>query len=453
MKLKRSIFFVAAALMLCFFGCQKTTVLPNINNAGFENGTSGWQVNMYNELPGASGGVIEEEGESIARLTSEEDNDVRLIQELAVSPNTAYRISCRVKTEGVAGGAGANIGIYGLAVTSEPVFGDSDWREIELKGKTAPGQRTLPVSVCLGGHGALSSGTALFDDVKIELLKDAPEALPLFGEGEAPASASANKTDSAVPTKFPTEQIMLYSCLATAFMLALWLIHVFLARKPFKAVKEKDGSWVWIVLILLTALAVRVALSFIFYGHKTDINCFTAWGRRVVEAGPAHFYESWCDYPPGYMLVLGFMSWIHQLTGGGAQINALLVKVPCIIADLAAAYLIYRYAAKTMRRSAAIALMALAAFTPVIAFVSSGWGQIDMALTLALIIPILLLYKRKPIWAGIVYGVGIIMKPQALMCGPVCGGIRFVHHIRLPLRYGKSAPGHCKALRYPQGVR
>ncbi len=419
MKLKRSIIFILAALLLLLCGCQKTGHIPEITNPGFENELSGWTAQKYTDDPGVSIGCVSDEGAGKAAcISSSVGNDVRLIQELAVSPETGYRITCRVKTEGVNGGAGANIGIYGIAVTSEPVIGDADWQEIELKGVTAAGQKTLPVSLCLGGHGALSSGKAYFDDVKIELLEDASGLGNVFGENaKAPEVKSESKSGEL--TGFPTREILTYSAIATAVMLLIWLWHVVCAKKPFRVEKQERSSWYWVLLILVAALIARIVLSFIFYGHKTDIVCFTAWGMRVINDGPAHFYDSWCDYPPGYMLILGLMSGVYKIVGGGTQINALLVKVPCIIADLGLAYIVYRYAKKTMRRSAAIALLALVAFTPVMAFVSSAWGQIDQALTLAIVIPILLLYKRKPVWAGIVYGAGIIMKPQALMCGPL----------------------------------
>ena len=240
------------------------------------------------------------------------------------------------------------------------------------------------------------------------------------------ASALAGQAASK-PTKFPTGGIVLWCSVFTGLLIVLWAIHAREGRKPYK--KDEKSYWYWVLIIMLAAFAARVALSFIFYGHKTDINCFTVWGSRVIHNGPAHFYDNWCDYPPGYMLVLGAMSWIYDIVGGGAQVNALLVKLPCIIADLAAAYVVYRLARKTMRESASVALCALVAFTPVMAFVSSAWGQIDQALTLALVIPILLLYKRRPIWAGLVYGIGIIMKPQALMCGPLFAAAYLVYVI------------------------
>lgn len=57
--------------------------------------------------------------------------------------------------------------------------------------------------------------------------------------------------------------------------------------------------------------------------------------------------------------------------------------------------------------------MCLAAFCPVFIYVSGGWGQIDQILSILLVISIILLNSNKPILAGFVYGLSILLKPQA----------------------------------------
>lgn len=438
MKLKKSIFLFAAAVLLALCGCSKQ-IAPALVNGGFDEGLSGWNQKIYS---GEGADIVlssDPEHGSVARITAGSDDDVRLVQELSVSGNTYYRISCDVKTENVVGGAGANIGVYGIAVHSSPVTGSSDWQKIELVGRTADGQKTLPVSVGVGGHGEVSSGTAWFDNITVEKLSSAPGDAVILGETRQSSSSSSD--EEKVPTSFPTTGIVAASLIATVFMLLIYLWHLLKARRPRNLQAKEPVAAV--ILILLGALAARVLLSFIFYGHKTDINCFIFWGKRLVSDGPAHFYDGWCDYPPGYMLVLGAMSRLNDLLGNGSMdINSLFIKLPCILADLSCAYLVYRYARKTMNRGAALALLTLVAFTPVMAFVSSAWGQIDQALTLTLIVPILLLYNRKPILAGLLYGVGIIMKPQALMCGPLFAAAYFMYIIfDNPYKPAKSTVG------------
>ncbi|MCR5809103.1 MAG: hypothetical protein K6G56_06025 [Clostridiales bacterium] len=421
MKLKRSILILFLAVLLLLCGCKKGSVLPKIENGGFENGLSPWYRKAYIDDGAVAEIVSDPDRGGTAHIIASGENDVRLIQELKVTPDTGYRITCMVKTSGVEGGAGANIGVYGVAVSSAALTGTTGWQRIELVGKTAPGQTTLPLSIGIGSHGAVSSGEAWFDDVTIELSENAPTLLGKASEKETSSSSDA-------PTKFPTGGIMTGAILATIFACVFFVWHVRSAKQSPDGKKHNDAFI--IIAILLAAFIARVILSVVFHGHKTDINCFIFWGKRLISNGPAHFYDGWCDYPPGYMLILGLMSWINDLVGGNLTVNSLLIKLPCIIADLGLAYLVYRYSVKRMNRNAAVALMALVAFTPVMAFVSSAWGQIDQALTVTLIVPILLLYKRKPILAGLIYGAGIIMKPQALMCGPLFAAAYFIYVFR-----------------------
>jgi Gpi18-like mannosyltransferase len=239
---------------------------------------------------------------------------------------------------------------------------------------------------------------------------------------------------SSVPTKFPTAQILLYACIFSALLFILCLIHISNSRDKGKK-KENKGAYIaGVILILAAALIARIVLSLIFFGHKTDINCFIYWGKRLVSDGAKHFYDKWCDYPPGYMLILGLMSRINDLFtklfgAESADLNSILIKLPAMLADIGCAYLTYHFAKKVMNRSAALMLMTVVAFTPVMAYVSGAWGQIDQVLALTLLVPILLLYCRKPILAGLVYGIGIIMKPQALMCGPLFAAAYFAYVI------------------------
>ena len=73
----------------------------------------------------------------------------------------------------------------------------------------------------------------------------------------------------------------------------------------------------WIGLAI--ALVVRLVLAVRVRGYNTDINCFSAWSERIFENGVLHFYapDYFCDYPPGYMLLLwilfSIISWVRGL--------------------------------------------------------------------------------------------------------------------------------------------
>ena len=74
----------------------------------------------------------------------------------------------------------------------------------------------------------------------------------------------------------------------------------------------------------------------------------------------------------------------------------------------------------------ALLLCGLVALNPAMAFLSGGWGQIDQVLTLALLLAVWLLTENRLEWAGLAYGIAILIKPQALMAGPLFAGVYFV---------------------------
>lgn len=111
-------------------------------------------------------------------------NDARWIQQAPVEPNTTYRLSGWIKTEGVersgqAVQAGANLSILDQDLT-ETVFaragdllGDNDWTYVEMtfnsRQKTA-----ITVAARLGFYSGTTSGTAWFDKIKLVRVEPDP---------------------------------------------------------------------------------------------------------------------------------------------------------------------------------------------------------------------------------------------------------------------------------------
>lgn len=226
---------------------------------------------------------------------------------------------------------------------------------------------------------------------------------------------------------------MTVSLLSMAAYLLLFLCYSSFKKKNALRLPSDDNSdrsRFLIGFMLFAAFAVRIALSCYLEGHKTDIGCFTIWGNNLSSGGFKSFYNpssGMPDYPPGYMYVLGLMSSIAKAFGHGVYdsfgnydlVYVAFIKLPSIIADLAAAYLVYRLASKRLRFAPAFLLSALVAFHPVMIYISGGWGQIDQILTILIVLAILALNSNKPILGGVIYGFAILMKPQALMVGPL----------------------------------
>ncbi|MCH5278517.1 MAG: DUF2029 domain-containing protein [Christensenellaceae bacterium] len=233
-----------------------------------------------------------------------------------------------------------------------------------------------------------------------------------------------------MPSEFPTGQILSAAILASIAYLFIYIFYSGMSKKnAYLNNCARDGENRFLVVwLLIAAFVLRFVLSYQIVGHGTDISCFTAWGDRIAVYGVKDFYSSsFADYPPGYMYILGLMSKIARLFGLSVRVAdgsynyayVALIKLPSIIADLAAAYMIYRLARKKLRFMPSFLIMALVALNPVSMYISGGWGQIDQILSVLLLGSILLLGSNKPILGGIVYGFAILMKPQALMAGPL----------------------------------
>ncbi|MBR5717488.1 MAG: hypothetical protein IKX16_00540, partial [Clostridia bacterium] len=230
------------ALISAFVLSITAYAAADIINGDFESGIDSWEVIAYENKGYSVDSSVDSSKGNVAHIVSENDNDVRLVQDIEVEGNTSYRITCYVKTNSVEGGAGANIGIYGVSISSEAVLGDSDWQLVELVGKTVDNQNSIRLSIGIGSHNALSKGEAWFDDVRIEEVED---AAILFGK-QTEAKSDAITSNDAAPTSFPSQQILTGSAIAFILTVLIWLWHSTEAKKPFK--KNEKNGWLWIAL-------------------------------------------------------------------------------------------------------------------------------------------------------------------------------------------------------------
>jgi hypothetical protein len=116
--------------------------------------------------PGRSGPA------ALITIAASEENDARLAQTFDGRPNTWYRLSGWIRTEGVIGGAGANLTIEwpGFGWRASPgIYGTTDWQRVSvdaLLGDTA----VFEIQARLGHYSATSTGRAWFDDIRLEEL-------------------------------------------------------------------------------------------------------------------------------------------------------------------------------------------------------------------------------------------------------------------------------------------
>ena len=103
-------------------------------------------------------------GASSVRIMAPTGTDARFLQEVTVEPETTYMLTGWIKTENVSDGAGANLTLFGTWTHTEGLFGSNDWTRVSLWFNSGSSTR-ITIGARLGYWGAVSAGTAWFDDL------------------------------------------------------------------------------------------------------------------------------------------------------------------------------------------------------------------------------------------------------------------------------------------------
>ncbi|HEV8574338.1 MAG TPA: hypothetical protein VGR43_06475 [Dehalococcoidia bacterium] len=173
-----------------------------------------------------------------------------------------------------------------------------------------------------------------------------------------------------------------------------------------------------ILLVLAAGLVIRLMLAS-FPGFGVDVGTFQAWSGAMAANGPWDFYDTdfFTDYAPGYLYVLWLIGELHErFTFTNGQYEYIL-KLPSIAADLASAYLLYRFLdgqKQGVRVGAALGYLLF----PATLFVGAVWGQVDSLLAFFLLLSVHFIGRGRPLPGAVAYTVGFLVKPQAIAALP-----------------------------------
>lgn len=379
-----------------------------------------WTVSSWNSA-NTLYDVVQEDGENALYLYSYENNDARWVQDVAVEPGKTYRISCMLKaSECSYDGRGANISVLNTNVYSESVYDtEGEWVEVEVFGKAAKKQSEISVALRVGGYSGDCTGKAWFRDVRVTLADDASDLAMSLATFEPFTASSSSETPDSLPERQTPKWLLFGFITALAFvaMSAKARQPQALAPKPIPALERLA-----LIATCLLALGARVYYALTVHGYAVDINCFSAWGESFFDHGFAFYANvNFCDYPPLYMVLMGFVSLLRRLFGFayGSQAHIFLVKLFPMLADMASAFMLYFMARRRGLKALSLMLFAFIAVNPAYIANSAAWGQVDSLLALMLLCVVCLAQKRKWILALFVFALAVLTKPQALIFGPV----------------------------------
>ena len=439
------IIILAALLLACCFACKKTGGTPTATGETVDfdftrltNGIpEGWSVNSYEKHYA----LLSESG-AIGVDTHGED-DFRFVQRMNVEPNAYYLLRAEIRTEDVAGGQGAslsidNYSVDGSFIYSEGLFGTNDWTPVTLAFRTAESQKSVTLALRIGGYSSESAGKVWFRNVRFgQASGDAGEFLQLVPDHEDPVPVELSELSDWEVREYNDKIKVIedyYNGFFTAIFLAGAVAAIVLqfgiwprAKRLALLTEQKSRRYLWFAAIVAVGLIARVLLCAKYRGHDTDIRCWSGWGSKIAAVGTHAFYvNNWCDYPPGYMAVCGLLYRIEQVLPKNPEWMRIFVyMVPPFLCDVLSGLLILLSAKRFgIGDRLALLLAGLIVLNPAILFLSGAWGQIDSVLTLMLIGTFLLLNesRKKPYYrllAGLLYGLAILTKWQALLVGPV----------------------------------
>lgn len=426
-----------------------------VQNPGFELGDGAspelWEVDRWSQTEGASRfGVTQDDahsGEWSAWIESSQPDHAKWVQSIPAEPSSNYLITAWVKVLSVGDGEiGANVFPLGVGGGFPQINETSpDWQRIQFYGVTGPGQEEFKIAAAIGGYGRLNTGRILFDDVtavKVDQLPDGTIALPLGkddrsnadgnlgsgtvgnagdeqarnGAGEDEAGTASSPAEKHVPVL----PILLWSALFC--ILFAWLYQRMISQNhPLDRHSNSYSGWMGVALV--AGLLLRIWMGLTVRGFETDMNTFMSWARHANEQGLGGFYSEgiFADYPPGYIYILYVLGKLQGWFGldYGAPGTMLLFKLPSILADIVAAYIVYRAGSSKFGAKLGWALSVMYLFNPAVLINSAGWGQADSFYVLFLISSLIALSGRRLEKSAVWFAIAAIIKPQTFIFTPV----------------------------------
>lgn len=426
--MKKLLFACLIAALLFGTACADGDNL--VKNGSFESVSSSglpddWYTVSYRNTDGTTLFQITDEeaytGTYSAKIVNAGPNDARFVAVVNVEPESMYRVSGYILVKEMDdAGNGANFGLEQIYASSESVFDtDGEWKYVEWYGETDAKQTQIELGVRVGGFGAESKGIAYFDDVRVEKVQTLPDNV--FADFWYSVDSGANVQAETAASQ-PHKSTVWFILLGLAFLGAAYLGAQTLQHDEPLGSSGKSKVLVWFGFGMFAAIAIRLLLGALVKGYDVDIGCFSAWSLRMASEGPIGFYTAdyFCDYPPGYMLMLWPVGRLIAAVGYSASpIVLLLVKSIPIACDMVTAMLLYRYARKHIAAGAAAFLGLFYAFNPAVLVTGSAWGQVDSLLALLLVITAVAAADKKWRVALPVFTLSILIKPQALLFAPI----------------------------------
>ncbi len=181
--------------------------------------------------------------------------------------------------------------------------------------------------------------------------------------------------------------------------------------------------------LLVAAVIVRVVLSFVLR-VSPDLQAYETWGELIL----GHFLHPYTygiksssvwlfpTYPPLTMYLYALVDFLYfglaHLLGlhpshcACSPVFRPILLIPGMLSDLAQVSIMYALARAKLSPNLALLVAATYAFSPAVLIDGVGWGQTDNLALLIVAGALLLALRHNGLWAGVLLGLTIALKPQ-----------------------------------------
>ncbi|MBM4090835.1 MAG: alpha-N-arabinofuranosidase [Planctomycetes bacterium] len=202
--MKTNLASVAALVAIVVAGplavrAQETSTEQPLPNASFEEADGDrpaqWRQQRWSGQATFRHAATGRTGARSVSITSERGGDASWTTAVHVTPFARYRLSGWIRTENVqaSNGRGALLNVHQMEETATPALtGNRDWTRVEVEFDVDD-QDVLQVNCLFGGWGT-ATGTAWYDDVRLELLaqREVPEPQIVIDAGQEGEPMSAH---------------------------------------------------------------------------------------------------------------------------------------------------------------------------------------------------------------------------------------------------------------------
>ncbi|MDR2634813.1 MAG: hypothetical protein LBC13_02395, partial [Clostridiales bacterium] len=175
--------------------------------------------------------------------------------------------------------------------------------------------------------------------------------------------------------------------------------------------------------LLSLSFVVRIIFAATMQGFGAETNGILAVASELIEKGTAAFYVNNPNSlaSPGALYILGIIGGFGKLFGiqDNTAAYSLLLKIPAIVADMAAVTAIFFFGKKYVGNKVAFIYALIYALLPA-AFVLSGVrGSFDSILAALLLITFILLIEKKHIASFVTLGLALLLSLNAMAVVPL----------------------------------